>query len=72
MKYFKTVKTMKTANLIAYQSDGFTHADNFLKLLIASRNAKGTKPFANPRQLNVKVKKLTGVPVPDSVTITSP
>jgi hypothetical protein len=63
---------MKTANLIASQSEGITHTDNFLKLLIASRNTKGTKPFANPRQLNVKVKKLTGVPVPESVTKASP
>jgi len=63
---------MKTAILIASQSEVITHTDNFLKLLIASRNAKGTKPFANPRQLNVKVEKLTGVPVPESVTKTSP
>jgi hypothetical protein len=56
MKNSKNRKTMKTENLIASQSEVIAHTDNFLKLLIASRNTKGTKPFANPRQLNVKVK----------------
>lgn len=51
-------KTAKTIKRMASQSEQNTHSVNFLKVLIASRNTKGSNPFANPRQLNVKVKKI--------------